>query len=75
MRAKRSAVWEHFEQGPDIQNSSPKALCKMCWKVFAYPELWTSGSSTSTLQCHIEHKKYGSSEDSQGLLLQFGVSE
>jgi hypothetical protein len=30
MKAKKSTVWEHFEQGADIQNSSPKALCKAC---------------------------------------------
>ena len=29
-KAKRSTVWEHFEQGADIQNGSPKALCKAC---------------------------------------------
>ena len=51
-KAKRSTDWEHFEQGVDIQNGSPKALCKACWKVFAHPELWTSSSSTSTLRCH-----------------------
>ena len=34
-KAKRSAVWEHFEQGANIQNGSPNALCKVCWKVFA----------------------------------------
>jgi hypothetical protein len=48
-KAKRSTVWEHFEQGADIQNGSPKTLCKGCWKVFAHPELRTGGSSTSTL--------------------------
>ena len=72
-KAKRSTVWERFEQGADIQNSSPKALCKGCWKVFAHPELRTSGSSTSTLRCHAEHKKCGGSKTGQGLLSQFGA--
>jgi hypothetical protein len=49
MKAKRSTVWKYFEQGADIQNGSPKALCKACWKVFAHPELQSGGSSTSTL--------------------------
>ena len=74
-KAKRSTVWEHFEQGADIQNSSPKALCKACWKVFAHPELRTGGSSTSTLWRHTEHKKCGGSKDGQGLLSHFRVSE
>jgi hypothetical protein len=74
-KAKRSTVWEHFEQGADIQNGSPKALCKACWKVFAHPELRTGGSSTSTLRRHTEHKKCGGSKDGQGLLSHFGVSD
>jgi len=74
-KAKRSTVWENFEQGADIQNGSPKALCKACWKVFAHPELRTGGSSTSTLRRHAEHKKCGGSKVGQGLLSQFGVSE
>ena len=74
-KAKRSTVWERFEQGADIQNGSPKALCKACWKVFAHPELRTGGSSTSTLRRHAEHKKCGRSKNNQGLLLQFGVSD
>jgi hypothetical protein len=73
-KAKRSTVWEHFEQGADIQNGSPKALCKACWKIFAHPELRTGGSSTSTLRRHAEHKKCGGSKTGQGLLSQFGVS-
>jgi hypothetical protein len=72
-KAKRSAVWEHFEQGANIQNGSPNALCKACWKVFAHPELWTGGSSTSTLWCHAEHMKYGGSKTGQRLLSQFGA--
>ena len=72
-KAKRSTVWERFEQGADIQNGSPKALCKGCWKVFAHPELRTGGSSTSTLRRHAEHKKCGSSKTGQGLLSQFGA--
>jgi hypothetical protein len=72
-KAKRSAVWEHFEQGADIQNDSPKALCKACWKVFAHPELQSGGSSTSTLWRHYEHKKCGGSKSRQTLLLQFEV--
>ena len=36
-KAKGSTVWEHFEQGANIQNGSPNALCKGCWKVFAPP--------------------------------------
>jgi hypothetical protein len=72
-KAKRSTVWEHFEQGADIQNGSPKALCKACWKVFAHPELRTGGSSTSTLRRHAEHKKCGGSKTGQGLLSQFGA--
>ena len=67
-KAKRSTVWEYFEQGANIQNSSPNALCKVCWKVFAHPELQTGGSSTSTLWRHTKHKKYGSSKTGQGLL-------
>ena len=72
-KAKRSAVWEHFEQGANIQNGSPNALCKACWKVFAHPELRTGGSSTSTLRRHAEHKKCGGSKTGQGLLSQFGA--
>jgi hypothetical protein len=72
-KAKRSAVWKYFEQGADIQNGSPKALCKACWKVFAHPELRTGGSSTSTLRRHAEHKKCGGSKTGQGLLSQFGA--
>ena len=67
-KAKRSAVWEYFEQGANIQNGSPNALCKAYWKVFAYPELRTGGSSTSTLRRHTEHKKCGGSKTGQGLL-------
>ena len=73
-KAKRSAVWEYFNQGADIQNGSPKALCKACWKVFAHPELRTGGSSTSTLRRHAEHKKCGGSKSRQGLLSQFGAT-
>ena len=72
-KAKRSVVWEYFNQGADIQNGSPKALCKACWKVFAHPELRTGGSSTSTLRRHAEHKKCGGSKSCQGLLSQFGA--
>ena len=72
-KAKRSAVWKYFEQGADIQNASPRALCKACWKVFAHPELRTGGSSTSTLRRHAEHKKCGGSKTGQGLLSQFGA--
>ena len=72
-KAKRSAVWEYFEQGANIQNGSPNALCKVCWKVFAHPELRTGGSSTSTLRRHAEHKKCGGSKTGQGLLSQFGA--
>ena len=67
-KVKRSAVWEYLDQGTDIQNGSPKVLCKACWKVFAHPELWTGSSSTSTLRHHIEHKKCGSSKDGQDVL-------
>jgi hypothetical protein len=73
MKAKRSAVWKYFEQSADIQNDSPKALCKGCWKVFTHPELQTSSSSTSTLRHHTEYKKCGSLKTGQELLLQFGV--
>ena len=72
-KAKRSTVWEHFEQGADIQNGSPKALCKACWKVFAHPELRTGGSSTSTLRRHAEHKKCGGLKTRQELISQFGA--
>jgi hypothetical protein len=72
-KAKRSAVWEHFEQGADIRDGSPKALCKACWKVFAHPELQSGGSSTSTLWCHSEHKKCDGSKSRQVLLSQFEV--
>ena len=72
-KAKRSTVWEYFEQGANIQNGSPNTLCKACWKVFAHPELWTGGSSTSILQHHAEHKKCGGSKTGQGLLSQFGA--
>ena len=72
-KAKRSTVWEHFEQGADIQNGSPKALCKACWKVFAHPELRIGGSSTSTLRRHTEHKKCGGSKTRQELISQFGA--
>jgi hypothetical protein len=72
-KAKRSTVWEHFEQGANIQNGSPNALCKACWKVFSHPELRTGGSSTSTLRRHAEHKKCGGSKTGQGLLSQFGA--
>ena len=72
-KAKRSAVWEHFEQGADIRNGSPKALCKACWKVFAHPELRSGGSSTSTLRRHYEHKKCGGLKSRQALLSQFEV--
>jgi hypothetical protein len=71
-KAKRSTVWKYFEQAADIQNGSPKALCKACWKVFAHPELRTGGSSTSTLRRHAEHKKCGGSKSHQGHL-QFGA--
>jgi hypothetical protein len=71
LKAKRSAVWEYFDQGTDIQNGSPKALCKACWKVFAHPELRTGGSSISTFRCYAEYKKYGGSKSHQGLLSQF----
>jgi hypothetical protein len=74
-KAKKSTVWDHFEQGADIQNGSPKALCKTCWKAFAHPELRTGGSSTSTLRRHAEHKKCSGSKHGQGLLSHFGVSE
>ena len=72
-KAKRSAVWEHFEQGADIRNGSPKALCKACWKVFAHPELRSGGSSTSTLRRHSEHKKCGGLKSRQALMSQFEV--
>ena len=72
-KAKRSAVWEHFEQGADIRNGSPKALCKACWKVFAHPELRSGGSSTSTLRRHSEHKKCGGSKSREALMSQFEV--
>ena len=62
MKVKRLTVWKYFEQGTDIQNGSLKALYKACWKVFAHPELRTSGSSTSTLQRHAEHKKCSGSK-------------
>ena len=61
-KAKRSTVWEHFEQGTNIQNGSPNALCKTCWKVFSHPELQTGSSSTSTLRYYAEYKKCGSSK-------------
>ena len=70
-KAKRSTVWEYFEQGANIQNGSPTALCKACWKAFAHPELRTGGSSTSTLRRHAEHKKCGGSRNRQGLITQF----
>jgi hypothetical protein len=73
-KVKKSTVWEHFEQGADIGNGSPKAICKGCWKVFAHPELRSGGSSTSTLRRHAEHKKCGGSKTGQALLSQFGVS-
>ena len=73
MKAKRLTVWKYFEQGADIQNGSPKALCKACWKVFAHLELQTGSSSTSTLQRHAEHKKCSGSKTGQGLLSQFGA--
>ena len=72
-KTKRSAVWEHFEQGANVQNGSPSALCKMCWKAFAHPELRTGGSSTSTLRRHSDHKKCGGPKNQ--LISQFGVSE
>ena len=72
-KAKRSMVWEYFEQGANIQNGSPNALCKACWKVFAHSELRTGGSSTSTLQHHTEHKKYRGSKNRQELISQFGA--
>jgi hypothetical protein len=74
-KTKKSMVWEHFEQGADIQNSSPKALCKVCWMAFAHPELRTGGSSTSTLWRHAEQKKCAGSRTGQRLLSQFGVSK
>ena len=70
-KVKRSIVWEHFEQGANIQNSCPTALCKVCWKAFAHPELRTGGSSTSTLRCHAKHKKCGGSRNRQGLITHF----
>jgi hypothetical protein len=73
LKAKRSAVWKYFEQGTNIQNGSPNALCKACWKVFAHPELWICSSSISTLRRHAKHKKCGGSKTSQGLLSQFEV--
>ena len=74
-RAKKSVVWEYFKQGANIQNDSSKALCKICWKIFTHPKLWTSSSSTSTFRRHIEYKKCDGSKDGQSLLLQFRVSE
>src|SRR5580692_3078898 len=74
MKTKRLTVWNNFEQGTDIQDGSPKALCKGCWKVFAHSELRTSGSSTSTIRRHAEHKRCGGSKTGQGLISQFGVS-
>jgi hypothetical protein len=67
-KAKRSTVWKYFEQSADIQNGSLKALCKVYWKVFAYPELRTGGSSISTLQHHTKHKKCNGLKTRQGLL-------
>ena len=72
-KVKRLTVWKYFEQGADIQNGSLKALCKACWKVFAHPELWTGGSSTSTLRHHAEHKKCSGLKIGQRLLSQFGA--
>jgi hypothetical protein len=68
-KAKKSMVWKYFEQGADIQNGSPKALCKACWKTFKHPELRTGGSSTSTLWRYAEYKKCAGSRIGQGLLL------
>jgi hypothetical protein len=74
MKAKRSEVWGHFEQYADIRDSSLKAICKACWKVYAHPELQTGGSSTTTMQQHYEHKKCGGSITGQGVLSRFEVS-
>ena len=74
MKAKRSEVWGHFEQCADIRDGSPKAICKVYWKVYAHPELQTGGSSTTTMQRHYEHKKCGGLITGQGVLSKFGVS-
>ena len=66
-------MWEHFGQGADIRNGSSKALCKACSKVFAHPELWSGGNSTSTLRCYSEHKKCGGLKSCQTLMSQFEV--
>lgn len=67
-KPKRSASWNQFYQAMEIKTGAAKSVCRYCWKVYAYPERDSVGSSTSTLarhQARCMHSKSASKGQSQ----------
>lgn len=63
-KPKRSASWSGFYQAIEIRSGAARAICRICWRVYSYPEGHKSGSSTSTLARH--NSKCAPSQASQG---------
>jgi hypothetical protein len=62
-KPKKSQAWHGFYQAAELRTLLPKALCRVCWKAFAHPELRRGGSSTGTLARHtVKCKSRGSQQ-------------